>query len=329
MATLDKTYRSPGGVVVFDGTSISQPVNFSSVTYPLTFTETGLPPGTNWSVTFRGIPVGSASATIVAPESNGTCPYTIGAPPGWTTPAFSGAIVVAGSPVNETVPWSVTTYSVEFVENDLPGGTNWSVSLGGDARSSTQSSIEFTEANGTYSYRVGIVPGWATSRYGGTIPVRGADLSEVFHWAPVTYTAAFSESGLPAGTRWSVTFDGVVGSGTLPFLAFVGIPNGTYELRSVRSRATRRPRGTGRSWSGGLQASEAIVFSTGSATFLGVPATEGYEALGGILAAIVVGSAALVYWVRREEPPARPSRDRVETFPHHPLPSRGPAKFRS
>jgi len=43
-----------------------------------------------------------------------------------------------------------------------------------------------------------------------------------------TYTVTFTESGLPAGTKWSVTFDGLTKSSTSNSITFTGVLAGNY-----------------------------------------------------------------------------------------------------
>jgi hypothetical protein len=43
-----------------------------------------------------------------------------------------------------------------------------------------------------------------------------------------TYTVTFTESGLPSGTEWSVTFNGQTKSSTVSTITFTGIPEGSY-----------------------------------------------------------------------------------------------------
>jgi YVTN family beta-propeller protein len=46
--------------------------------------------------------------------------------------------------------------------------------------------------------------------------------------ATETYTVTFTESGLPAGTQWSVTFNGLTKSSTSSSITFTGVPAGNY-----------------------------------------------------------------------------------------------------
>jgi len=43
-----------------------------------------------------------------------------------------------------------------------------------------------------------------------------------------TYTVTFTESSLPAGTQWSVTFNGLTKSSTANSITFTGVPAGNY-----------------------------------------------------------------------------------------------------
>jgi len=91
----------------------------------------------------------------------------------------------------------------------LPNGTNWSVTLAGSSENSTGLTIQFTEPNGTFSYAVGAVPGWAAAHYSGSVTVYGKGMDVSIAWTEVTYSVEFSESGLPSGLTWQVTVNGV------------------------------------------------------------------------------------------------------------------------
>ena len=66
----------------------------------------------------------------------------------------------------------------------------------------------------------------------GQNPDNAGDLIGVFVFTPSsttsTYSVTFSESGLPSGTSWSVTFNGQTESSTGSSITFSGIPPGTY-----------------------------------------------------------------------------------------------------
>jgi YVTN family beta-propeller protein len=66
-------------------------------TYAVSFRETGLPTGTNWSVRLNGTLQSSPSANISFLEPNGTFPYTIPSAGGYLPTPSSGSIGVDGA----------------------------------------------------------------------------------------------------------------------------------------------------------------------------------------------------------------------------------------
>ena len=216
------------GTVVVNGAPVTEPtLLYSAVTYSVTFTETGLPLSTGWSVTLNGGAQSSHSTSLSFSEPNGTYPYTAGAVPGYRATPASGSAVVSGGPVTIGISFSPVAYSVVFSESGLPSGTTWSVTLAGAPESSTGSAIVFSEANGTYPYTVGSVAGYSASPTAGSATVAGSPVTVPITFTPVRYTVTFGESGLPSGTGWSVTLAGVPSSSTGPSITF-SEPNGTY-----------------------------------------------------------------------------------------------------
>ena len=192
----------------------------------MTFAETGLPNGSSWSVLFDGTRHAAATPSIPVLVPNGTYPFTV-ASDGYLPSPASGSITVDGTNRSLSVSFTPVTYPVTFVEAGLTTGTEWSVTAGGVAYASTAAAIGFSEPNGTYGYRLGIVEGWTTPSFTGTINVSGAAVSDTVAWSRVNYTITFVASGLPPGTNWWVDFDGVTESAGFDFV-FGGIANGTY-----------------------------------------------------------------------------------------------------
>jgi YVTN family beta-propeller protein len=399
VSTTDKTYASPGGLLTVGGAAATRVVVFGLETYPSTFAETGLMAGTNWSVSLGGVTLSSDVASVQFQEPNGTHAYTIGALPGWRTPAYAGTITVRGGPVATTVPWSRVTYGVAFSETGLPSGTTWSVTLNGTENSSTSATIVASEPNGTYPFLVGHVAGYTQSLSSGNVVVSGTNVTKavaftaippatyavtcietglpsgsgwwvnvtqgsstvstafsnteslsfeepngtyaysvsttnanyssrggslLVHGGPVSVALAFSviafpvtftEGGLPPGTSWAVTLNGTRLSGT-ENLAFWAVRNGSYSFSvgSVAGYIANRTSGKVRVQGG--PASEPISFApttsssgngTSPTTFLGLPATEGYALLGGIIAVVVIVAASVVLFARRKKAPTDPA----------------------
>ena len=113
------------------------------------------------------------------------------------------------------------------------------------------------------------------------------------------------QTGIPPGISWSVTFDGVFESGT-GNLSFLGISNGTYQFNVGSIPGfTASPRG-GWVTVDGTSANEVVTFAGVQPTLLGLPQTEGWAAIGGILGLATVFTAGAVGLLRRRSRPRKP-----------------------
>jgi thermopsin len=74
--------------------------------YLVQFTETGLPHGTDWSVTLNGITASSTTSTVWFYDPAGTYAYTVGTVAGYTASPSIGAVNVVSSPVTVHIHWS-------------------------------------------------------------------------------------------------------------------------------------------------------------------------------------------------------------------------------
>jgi ice-binding like protein len=193
------------GVVTVTGLAVTQVIGFSAVpppTYSLTFTESGLIAGTNWSVTVNGTTMHSLVTTVVFTEPNGTYTFTIGAVAGHTATPASGSLPVNGAPAAQAIAFAAIppkVYVVTFTETNLSSGTNWSVTFDGVAKSSITSTISFTKINGTFSFTVGAVSGYTASPNSGTVTVSGHAGSQTIAF---TATQASSSSTPLTGEWW-------------------------------------------------------------------------------------------------------------------------------
>src|SRR5207244_4491309 len=147
-------------------------------TYLVSLTETGLPTGTSWSVTLGGTARTSTTSTIIFSEADGTYSYAVGPVTGYAASPASGTITVNGAAVSQSIAFTQVTYSVTFTETGLPSGTSWSVTLAGTTKSSTGSSITFSDANGAYPYSVDAVTGSTASPPSGSITVSRYDCTQ-------------------------------------------------------------------------------------------------------------------------------------------------------
>jgi len=229
--------------------------------YTVTFTETGLPGGTTWSVHVAYIGCGcdgvrktvsSDTSTVTVPVTNGTYHYNVLRVAGYfVNVSAQGTFNVTGANVS-AIPiqfHALIPFLAEFTETGLPSATLWTVSVVGNGHgqekaledqtaSSYGTSLNFSLPNGTYHYLVAKVPGsFVLNHTGqGKFVVAGASPPPILvkFLTPPIFAVTFSEKGLPVGTNWSVRVHGWGGvtidqtlSSTTTNITFM-LPNGTY-----------------------------------------------------------------------------------------------------
>jgi hypothetical protein len=264
------------------GSDVAQTISYVSPeepTYTLTFTETGLPSLTNWTASLNGIIETSTGASIVFTEPNGTYDFSAGAT-GYTAVPADGQANVSGANYTETINFGENAgpFAVTFTESGLSLGTSWSVTLDGVLNTSTTGTIGFTEPDGTYDYTVSAVTGYyAPNPATGEISVSGTSpppTNVVFTptTAP-TFTVTFSESGLTAGTSWSVTLNGVTTPSTTTTVSFVE-PNGSYDYSIGAVSGYRASLAAGTVIVAGANASESVAFTAVTPVTYSVTFTE-------------------------------------------------------
>ena len=223
--------------------------------YPVTFSETGLPAGTNWSVTVRGVPINSTSSNITFQEANSTYGYQVGAIPGFRAHPPAGSFLVQGAPVEVPIAFQPITppgqrYPVTFVETGLSAGTNWSVTVRNDLTSSTSANITFQETNGTFGFQVGSILGYRAYPPAGSFLVQGGPVEVPIVFQATTppgqrFPVTFGETGLPAGTLWSVSVRGFSNESTSTTITFLEA-NGTsgYQVGALSGYRAHPPAGS-------------------------------------------------------------------------------------
>jgi hypothetical protein len=202
------------GTETINGASLAVNVTFTRVTYILTFTETGLVSGVNWSVILNGTSRISSNSTITFIEQNGTYSYDVGALANYVASPNSGSLIVSGEARALEITFSPTGsrgYVITFTESGLPSRTSWSVTLNGVSQTSTTTELTFTDMNGSYSYSIGSFMGYGPNPSNGTVSVEGASVSVALTYVKV-YVLAFAETSLPENTNWSVTLTGISSS---------------------------------------------------------------------------------------------------------------------
>lgn len=105
---------TPGsGTATVNGARAAVAITYVPFTYAVTFRETGLPSGTNWSVEVNGVTHSSSGATILVDEPNGTYGFRVGTVAGYAAITnSSGNVLVSAGPASVTV---------NFASTSLPG----------------------------------------------------------------------------------------------------------------------------------------------------------------------------------------------------------------
>ena len=245
-------------------------VSVFAVGYSVTFNETGLAPSVAWSVTLGGSSNSSSTPSIGFLEPAGVYAYAIATPSGYelvrSTPPSPLAVTDAPAVVNVTFALlPTTTYALTFVETGLsgchtsggggwdsswsvPGGgwgsqgsqqcchastPSWSVTVEGVTKSTTNSSLTFSEPNGTFNYTVDAPAGYVVTSSVPPSPVTidGANATVAVTFSRCTTTAplsiTFEESGLPRWTTWCVTLN-VTACASGQEIVFSGLSPGNY-----------------------------------------------------------------------------------------------------
>jgi YVTN family beta-propeller protein len=246
--------------------------------YPVTFNETGLAPGVDWSVSLGGSTNSSTTSSIGFAEALGSYAYTVGTPAGYLLVSASppSPITVTDASVVVAVTFArlaSENYTLTFTETGLgkqcssPGGggegpepswgcckstaLTWGVTVDGVTKTTTSSSLAFSEPDGTYSYAVLAPAGYTvtSSVPSSPVTVEGANLTVNVTFAttsaPVVLSVSFHEYGLRYGTVWCVTL-AVTECSSGRTIVFSGLSSGTYafNVSAVRGYTARPSEGS-------------------------------------------------------------------------------------
>jgi hypothetical protein len=324
---------APGAVPILSPLSMAL---FSAMTpttgppspaFPVDFEESGLAPGTLWSVTLAGVSETSRGSSIGFNESDGKYPFGIGTVSGYDSNVTHGQVAVMGAPVTENVAFTPTPlpgseYDVRFAESGATSGTQWWLQIDGRNRSTTNASLDVLEPNGTYPFAA-FAAGWVPIH--GSVVVAGRNVTEpiAFH-SIARYPVAFAESGLPSGAAWNVSLGNSARSARTSEIVF-DEPNGTYlfSVAAVDGFAISVTRGNVSVHGHSMQVNVTFTPSTcqGCGT---VPPPSGPSTFrqaawlaGGIVVAVATAAVALLV-IRRRKRLGPPRRAAPHTEPPDP-----------
>ncbi|MEM0135765.1 MAG: hypothetical protein QXU18_11190 [Thermoplasmatales archaeon] len=263
--------------------------------YHIRFSESGLPFGTDWSVSLDGTNQSSTSSSIIFTVPNGTYSYVVQEKNGFELSPSSSSVVVDGT--NVTVPIQFSKlYQVTLAELGLPLGTEWNVTVGNMTLSSVNFTVSTELTNGTYYYSVQNLPYYNCTAPNGTFSVDGKSLTVGFRFVLMVQFIIL-ESGLPTGTQWSVWINGEFYNSTSAIIS-VNLPNGSYSYVVIL------PSGYAANPVGGT------LNSNNTFAFVSVSSPIGYEIAGSILAAFL--AIAIFAYAQRRKAKGRIAKKQIE-----------------
>lgn len=228
------------GSATINGASTTVNIAFAETTFPVTITETGLPSGTVWYLNITGhSPLSSISTTITTSLPTGTYSYSVSAGNKLYSPSpSSSSFTVSGTSISLAVTFSKAVYPVAFKEAGLTSGS-WYVNVTGlpssGPISSSETSYSTALSNGSYTYSISTSNKSYASSYLGSFTVSGTPLTESISFTLITYTVTFTETGLPSGSLWGITFNGSAKTSASMSLAFDSVPVGSYYYSATSS----------------------------------------------------------------------------------------------
>ncbi len=156
---------SPKNGTAVTGSSVSITYGHSTTCkeFTTTFNETGLPKGTNWSVTYNNVTNYSTTQYITFLDLSGNYSYNIstssstvpGCTPATYSPSPQNGIVKASSNVSVSYTSPGVVCTTKFTAYNLPKGAFWNVTYNGVTESSTNNTIAFKESTpDLFSYKI-------------------------------------------------------------------------------------------------------------------------------------------------------------------------------
>ncbi len=235
------------------------------------------------SVTIMDVPSGPFAYSYI--EVNEFCQITFASGVSTVSPASSGSVSAVSNYV-----------SLTFSESGLASGTTWSVYVNGMPLSGNTTTLSAGVTPGNYTFMVSGVSGYTASVTTNTISVTsGTTVSIAFTPVISKYNLTFTETGLSAGTSWSVTVAGHSYS-TVNATQVISLAPGAYSF-SVGNVSGY----TSSSMSGTITVNGNVQLSVSYSAIPSPNNTFAYELLaGGLVGGLVVGGAASMMFLRKK-----------------------------
>ncbi|MEM0129368.1 MAG: hypothetical protein QXG65_04310 [Thermoplasmata archaeon] len=215
------------GALTIGSSGLTQAINYAPkgvYSFGITFTETGLIPGTAWTVMFNGVPQTTTATSVTYYAFNGTYQYSISssgyvATPGGGTMVVSGGSSGQGAIVNTTaVTFSFAGFEATYQPSGLPAtAASWSVMVNGVLYTAgAHNPIIFgtlnTSRTAQYTYVVMPPSGFTANPAYGVFNFSQGNVLTVVTFTPTTGTLRLT--GLPSGYALYIGGTLVVSGGT-------------------------------------------------------------------------------------------------------------------
>lgn len=218
------------------------------VDQPVTFQETGLPAGASWTLALGGSAVTTTRSSLTHLEPGGTLAYVVAGPKGYEVSGMapSGTVTAHGSAVVETVHFvKERTVALKVEEKGLAYGRAWCIEVGDWQRCSAGDALTFSGLTpGAYTYVVMPLSLHTVTASVGKSPVALSGTLRLTSGRTLTLQYAnptpvrFSETGLRAGTSWSVSVRGdVVASTNSSIVVYLSSGHYAYKIGQVAGYA--------------------------------------------------------------------------------------------
>ena len=204
--------------------------------------ETDLPSHLGWYINlsngFYSGQISSSSYTFALPNSTYNFTVASGIKSFVPDPAH-GTITVDGNSFTVTVNFTLIGYNLTFKENGLPDNYVWYVDLAGGYSSGSihNDSYTFHLINGTYDYNISDNnAAYRPNITIGSVNINGKSKTVDIIFNETRFSIYFISYGLPAGTGWNISLNGIIkysDNRTIRFSELPGVYNYTvYNLSS-------------------------------------------------------------------------------------------------
>ena len=203
------------------------------VDHDAVFVESGLSPGTAWSVVLNGTTYSSTTNSIVVYSAVGAFTrfvYSVAAVDGFHPTPLGGTGLLGNGSVVVDITFALPEYPETFSVRGLPANTSWELELDGTSyEDSSQTPLTILLTNGSYSVAVRPIPGYLVVPASYELVVEGIPGNVTFSAAPYLTEVQFVETGLPQGLSWNLAVNGTAGYSSSAIDAF-DLPNGSYSF---------------------------------------------------------------------------------------------------